>query len=134
MVATFQLFSGASSLLINESKSSMYYWHPSGDVRPQWTQGFKWEWANGQDVSKLLGAPFGIDSDNFLRAKLEKKLTYWVTVKLNLAGREIIANSVLVSTLFYFLAIWGGTVDGIKCITGMIRNFYWAGSIHRARA
>jgi hypothetical protein len=67
-------------------------------------------------------------------AKIEKKLMYWVTVRLNSAGREVIANSVLVSSLLYSLAIWGGMAEGIKRITGKIRNFYWAGTTQQARA
>jgi hypothetical protein len=74
------------------------------------------------------------DANSFLMAKIEKKLMYWVTVRLNSAGQEVIANSVLVSFLLYFLAIWGGTADGIKRITRKTRNFYWAGTIQQARA
>jgi hypothetical protein len=64
------------------------------------------------------------DANSFLKAKIQKKLMYWVTVRLNSAGREVITNNVLVSSLLYFLAIWGGIADGIKRITGKIRNFY----------
>jgi hypothetical protein len=139
IVETLQLFSGASGLFINENKSSAYYWHPGGSDRPSWTRDFRWQWAEGGEISKLLGAPFGMDittedANSFLMAKIEKKLMYWVTVRLNSAGREVIANSVLVSSLLYFLAIWGDTADGIKRITRKIRNFYWAGTTQQARA
>lgn len=67
----------------------------------------------GSKVSKLLGAPFGMDittedTNGFLMAKIEKRLMYWITMRLNSARQEVITNNVLVSSLLYILAIWGG--------------------------
>jgi hypothetical protein len=62
----------------------------------------------------LLGIPFGInlhtqDVDDFLYTKIQKKLEYWASVHLSLSGRAVIANSVLLSTLYYFITIWGSS-------------------------
>jgi hypothetical protein len=86
---------------------------PNTQGRPAWTQAFQWQWADNHDISKLLGAPFGMeltteDADTFLMNKIDKKLDYWTTVRLNSAGRVVISNSVLISTMLYFLGIWGG--------------------------
>jgi hypothetical protein len=66
-------------------------------------------------------------------AKIDKKLLYWVKTRVNSAGREVIANSVLISTCLYFVAICSGTKAGVARITGKIRNFYWSGTPHTSR-
>jgi hypothetical protein len=57
---TLQHFSRASGLIINESKSAAYFWAPQVNTCPLWTHRFRWQWAETHDVSKLLGAPFGL--------------------------------------------------------------------------
>jgi hypothetical protein len=69
-----------------------------------------------------------LDVDSFLLAKIDKKLDYWTTIRLNSAKRAMIANNVLISSLLYFLGIWGGTNGGIKHIKRKVRNFFWTGS------
>jgi hypothetical protein len=78
-MVTLGSFSQASGLIINEDKSSGYWWHPREQVRLAWTNDFRWQWAVTGDVSKLLDSPFGLilsstDVDNFLLTRLEKKL------------------------------------------------------------
>ena len=56
------------------------------------------------DLFKLLGAPFGLnlktkDVDEFLYCKVSKKLDYWSSMLLSLAGRVVICNQVFLSTL-----------------------------------
>lgn len=55
----------------------------------EWLLGYNWQWAEEGDLSKLLGTPFGLnlktrDVDQFLYAKISKKLDYWNTMKLSL--------------------------------------------------
>jgi hypothetical protein len=54
------------------------------------------------------------DVDEFLKGKMMKKLNYWYTTKIHVTGRGLIVNGVLLSTTYFFLAIWGGTQRGIK--------------------
>jgi hypothetical protein len=63
-----------------------------------------------RNLSKLLGTPFGLnlaimDMDTFLEEKITKKLKYWINIHLSLAGRAIIVNTVLLSTLWFFISI-----------------------------
>jgi hypothetical protein len=58
----------------------------------------------------LLRSPFGLtlsssDVNQFLADKVDKKLLYWTSQRLNAAGREVIANSVLISSMLYFVAL-----------------------------
>ena len=71
-----------------------------------------WMWAEKDNLSKLLGTSFGLnlntpDVDQFLYHKISKKLKYWSSMKLSLAGRVIICNHVLLSTLWFFITMWG---------------------------
>jgi hypothetical protein len=45
------------------------------------------------------------DVNQFLADKVDKKLLYWTSQRLNAAGREVIANSVLISSMLYFVAL-----------------------------
>ena len=66
------------------------------------------------DLSKLFGTPFGLnlnvsDVDHFLYSKISRKLAYWSTMRLSLAGRALIYNHVLLSTLWFFISVWRGS-------------------------
>jgi hypothetical protein len=82
--------------------------------------------------------PFGMDPavddiDSFLIQKVRKKLTYWSSCYLSLSGRTTIMNQVLMATLWYFVAVWGGTSKVFGKITTLLRNFLWLGKEHRTR-
>lgn len=47
---------------------------------------------------------------------------------VQLTGRAIVVNSVLLSNLWYFVAIWGGSLGVIKKIRVLVQNFLWSGS------
>ena len=81
---------------------------------------------------KLLGIPFGLnlnthDIDRFLYNKISIKLDYWSTMKLSLAWRVVICNQVLLSTLWFFITLWGGSNKILRSNRGAIRNYLWSG-------
>lgn len=121
-----ELFHLASRLLLNLAKSVAYWF--STRPPPPWLQNFACQWVEPQQLSKLLGTPFGldlatVDVDEFLLNKIQKKISFWVTTQLSLAGRVVIINSVLLSTLWFFIVIWGGPLEIIKKIKAIFRNF-----------
>ena len=133
-----ETFCLATRLVLNWSKSSGY-WKQKGNVdRPPWTDMLGISQADEEGVSKLLGAPFGLslttkDVDVFLFDKLSKKLIHWSTTKINPIGRSIVANSVLLSSTFFFLSIWGGSKKGVKKVKSAIMNYVAGGKLQRAR-
>lgn len=83
-------------------------------------------------IVKLLGTPCGLnlntpDVDMFLYRKISKKLDYWSRMKLALVGKVIICNSVLLSTLWLFIMVWGGSNKVLGKIQGAICNYLWHG-------
>ena len=91
------------------------------------------------EVSKFLGAPFGLNLnseavDKFLCDKIDKKLRYWITTRINGTGRVVICNGILVSSLMFFLAIWSGSKAGVIKVISKIQNYLWTGTQHNSRA
>lgn len=89
-------------------------------LRPPWTNYLGINKAEDEEVGKLLGASFSLsltsgDIDSFLYDKISKKLDYWSTQKINPTGRAVVVNSMLLSTMLFFLSIWGGArTKGLK--------------------
>lgn len=138
LVNILNYFSFASGLLINWSKSGAY-WVSRNGLPPAWAHTFSWTWVPEGNISKLLGTPFGlsistVDVDQFLIAKIRKKITYWTSTKLSLAARRLIVNQILMSTLWYFLGVWAGSRKIIKQILALLRNYLWSGREYHARA
>ena len=95
-------------------------------------------WADEEGVSKLLGAPFSLslatkDVDSFLFDKLSKKLVHWSTTKINPTSCSIVANSILLSSTFFFLSIWGESRKGVKKIKSAIMNYVAGRKLQRTR-
>lgn len=130
-------FGLATGLKINRGKCVLYWYGPG--VPPQWLGSFGCAIAVLGALSKLLGTPFGItletaNVDEFLANKISKKLQYWTTIHLSMAARTIIVNSVLLSTLWYFLSLWCGLRDILNSIRAALRNFLWAETEEHVRA
>ena len=138
LVNILHSFTLASGLFINWEKSGAY-WAGMAAFSPNWAHAFGWTWAAEGSITKLLRTPFGLslsttNSDQFLIDKVKSKLTYWSTTKLSLAAQRLIVNQVLMSTLWYFIAVWARSRKAIKQIQGLLCNYLWSGREHRARA
>lgn len=131
------LFGRALRLWINWDKSFAYWLASAAPLN--WLLHLECPWAEENNLNKLLGTPFGInplttDVDSFLRAKITKEFTFWTYVHFSLASRSFIVNSVLLSSLWYFLSIWGGVHQGPSGNSQGLRNFLWSGHKHHYRA
>ncbi|KAG0605467.1 hypothetical protein M758_9G061900 [Ceratodon purpureus] len=129
-------FGLATGLELNRTKCALYWFGPGPP--PAWLSLFGCSVAAPHSLSRLLGTPFGVslhtgDVDAFLTAKITRKLRYWASIHLSLAGRVVIANSVMLSTLWYFLSIWGGSKTVLNSIRASIRNYVWSGTAENAR-
>lgn len=112
LIYLFETFCLPPGLVLNWTKSNGYWKCDSTAGRFAWRDHLGIAWAENDSVSKLLGAPFGLslttaNVDEFLHNRLEKKLTYWSSTKINPTGRGVVANNLLLSSMFFFLSIWG---------------------------
>jgi hypothetical protein len=124
-------FGQATGLVYNPCKS-VTYWFGEG-IPPAWLQVFGCQVAVENQLSKLLGTPFGqslsmTDISDILHHKITKKLSYWGRQFLSLAGRRLIVNSILLSTLWFFIQLWVGSDSVLKKIHTSLQEFLWLGA------
>jgi hypothetical protein len=77
----------------------------------------------GSRASALKITPLGInlhitDVDDFFYEKIRKKLFYWASIYFSLTSRILIVNSLLLSSLWFSIMIWGRTLNTIRKIRG----------------
>ena len=58
---------------------------------------------------------------------IHQKLLYWSTKWLSFAARIVIANQVLLSTMWYVTSCWIFVKSSIGQIRRLIKNFLWSG-------
>jgi len=68
-----------------------------------------------------------------LMIALKSKLITWSHNLLSLAGRILVANQVLLSSMWYLAACWNPNPRITTQIRGVIRNFIWGGKDAPAR-
>ena len=129
-------FGLASGLWPNWNKSLLFW--VSKRAPQAWLDFFGCSWVAEQYLAKMLGTSFNIrmdivDIDAFMMQKIQWKLSYWLSIHLSLAGRQVIINSIFLSTLWFFICVWGGTLKVICSIKAIVRNFLWSGSVHHSR-
>ena len=123
-----QIFCKASGAKINWNKS-MALWI-SKNPPPPWMPHQDFRWIQRGIGVRYLGCQIGVD----LSAKLQiapmlltikKKLLFWSSAKLSFAGRVVVANHVLLATIWYIASCWIFSRSCIGQIRRLIRNFLW---------
>ena len=120
-------FLDASGALINWIKSSGFWVAPGEPPVNVPSSRFTWI-PKGQSI-RYLGCRVGLE----LKAKevaplllrLRNKLIYWNKEKLSLAGRIVVANSVLLSSIWYIASTWLFSRTIMLKVQRIIRNFIW---------
>jgi hypothetical protein len=65
---------------------------------------------------------------------LKSKLIIWSNNALSLAGRILVANQVLLASIWYMAACWNSDPRMSSQVRGLIRNFIWGGKEAPTRA
>ncbi len=77
--------------------------------------------------------PPEVNFDKLLLA-LKGKLINWSTFRLSLAERILVANQVLLASMWYLVASWNPNPKMCSQVRGVVRNFIWGGKATIARA
>lgn len=139
LIAVLKIFCTASGLDLNWGKLRAYWASHDGTRRKRpWCDDLPVAWAEENELSKLLGVVFGMDltssdANAFLQLRIDRAMIHWRTAKMNACGRAVIINGILLSGLWFFLSIWGGTKAGIAKIRGQLFSFMWSGDVKRGR-
>ena len=121
-------FCDASGALINWDKSMGFWVASSSPPQDVPSPGFSWV-PRGTTV-RYLGCQVGIDLSaeemvTPLLVRVRNKLLYWDTTNLSLPGRVIVANSVLLASMWYVASTWLFSRSIILKLQRLVRNFIW---------
>ncbi len=127
MLERFCLGSGAR---LNWSKTVAFW--VSENPLPSWLPHPGFRWIPEGVAIRYLGCQVGINILPELQISpvlhsIRKKLMYWSTKQLSLAGRIVIVNQVLLSSMWYITSCWIFVKSAISQIQRLIRNFLWSG-------
>eukprot|EP00253_Pinus_taeda_P010493 PITA_10493 len=125
------LFAEASGLEINKDKSCIFIFNTIDQVKSHLIRilGFK----RGELPTKYLGNVLDLTSKRVknwqgVLDKLSNKVANWAFRVLNIAGRVVLAKSVLQAIPIYPLSIMAAPAGVFAKIKEIIRKFIWSGS------
>lgn len=93
---------------------------------------FPWTWEEISNASKYLGFPMASDfavaqTERLLCTKIDNSLEKFRTRHLSLAGRIVVANSLILSTIWYIITLWARDQKFFTTLQSRIDSFVWAG-------
>ncbi len=132
------IFYKASGAKVNWSKTAAI-WASKKEKAWEWGQEMGLQWVPEGKGVKYLGIQVRFHlhfKANFskLVTTLKGKLINWSTCRLSLAGRILVANQVLLASMWYMAAAWNPNPVMCSQIRGIIRNFIWNGKASNTRA
>ena len=132
-------FGAASGAKLNLHKS-VGLWLSTRPREWQWGEDAGLKWLEKGEVTRYLGYPFGIDisqkdKDAKMMQQIRKHLIRWSANKLSLAGRIMVANQVVLSSVWYLASCMDFSGKSLKLARAAVRNYMWSGKLDaRARA
>ncbi len=125
------IFCQASGAKINWHKSAAI-WASKKERDWEWGEGEGLKWIPDGEGTRYLGIHVGshLPSEaNFdkMMLTLKGKLISWSHNKLSLRGRILVANQVLLASMWYIAASWNPNPRMCSQVKGVIRNFIWGG-------
>jgi hypothetical protein len=114
-----------------------------------WASRRKRAWCWGQEVGlkwilegegvRYLGVQVGFclpTEANFdkMMAALKGKLISWSHNNLSFAGRILVANQVILASMWYLAACWNPNPKMCSQVRGVVKNFIWGGKAMPTRA
>jgi hypothetical protein len=132
------IFCKAFGAKVNWNKTAVI-WASKREKDWDWGQEVGLQWIlEGKEV-RYLGIQVGFHlplEANFSKmvTALKGKLINWSTCRLSLAGRILVANQVLLASMWYMAAAWNPNPAMCSQIRGIVRNFIWSRKASNARA
>ena len=132
-------FGAASGAKLNLHKS-VGLWISPRTREWQWGEEAGLKWLASGEVTRYLGYPFGIDipqkeKDAKMLNQIRKHLLRWSANKLSLAGRIMVSNQVVLSSIWYLASCTDFSGKSLKLARAAVRNYIWSGKRDsRARA
>lgn len=105
-----------------------------------WGEELGLQWVAEGETVRYLGFPFGAnlaqkDLDGKVLLQIRNKLNAWGGKRLSLAARVLVANQVVLASIWYLASCSNVSKNTLLKVRTQIRNFIWSGSAdHKARA
>ena len=130
-LAVIHRFGAASGAKLNLHKY-VGIWLSSKERTWQWGETAGLKWLPPGEVTRYLGFPFGLripqqEKDNKMLSQIRKHLSIWSHHKLSLAGRIMIANQVVLSSIWYLASCTDLSGKALKQARALVRNYMWSG-------
>ena len=131
--SSLKTFCMVASAIINWNKSFAFFIHndPSS-CHPRWCSNPQFQWISKGVPTRYLICQVEIDlSPNVkigpLLLIIHTKIMFWSSAKLSLAGLVVLANNVLLSTMWHIASCWVFSKSLIMHVRHLIRNYLWSG-------
>ena len=124
-------FGAASGAKLNLHKS-VGIWVAHTERTWQWGEEAGLKWLPPGEVTRYLGYPFGLnisqrEKDTKMLNQIRKHLARWSDKKLSLAGRIMVANQVILASIWYLASCTDISGQAIKIARATVRNYIWSG-------
>ena len=124
-------FGAASGAKLNLHKS-VGLWIAHAPRTWTWGEEAGLKWLQPGEVTRYLGYPFGIqitqqEKDNKMLGQVRKHLHRWSENKLSLAGRIMVSNQVILSSIWYLASCMDFSTQALKLVRATVRNYMWSG-------
>ncbi len=125
------IFCKASRAKVNWNKIAAI-WASKREKDWEWGQEVGLQWVPEGKGVRYLGIQVGFHlppKTNLSKmvTALKGKQINWSTCRLSLAGRILVANQVLLASMWYMAAAWNPNLAMCSQIWGIVRNFIWSG-------
>ena len=139
-IAVINKFGEASGAKLNLHKSTGV-WIGQEERTWQWGEAEGLKWLPPGEVTRYLGYPFGLhipqkEKDTKMLGQIRKHLHKWANKPLSLAGRIMVANQVVLSSIWYLASCTDLSSHALKLARATVRTYMWSGkkeSCTRAR-
>ena len=124
-------FGAASGAKLNLHKS-VGLWLAHTERTWQWGEEEGLKWLLPGEVTRYLGYPFGLhipqkEKDGRMLQQIRRHLSKWSTYPLSLAGRIMVSNQVILSSIWYLASCTDLTGKALKTARATVRNYIWSG-------
>ena len=130
-ISVINRFGAASGAKLNLHKSTGL-WISKNPRTWNWGEETGLKWLQQGEVTRYLGYPFGIqiaqqEKDSKMLSQVRKHLHRWAGSQLSLAGRIMVSNQVILSSIWYFASCMTFSNQALNLVRATIRNYMWSG-------
>jgi hypothetical protein len=123
---------GATSRAKLNLHKSVGIWLSDTERTWHWGEEAGMKWLKEGEVTKYLGYPFGLhlpqkEKDGKMLSRIRKHLSKWANKPLSLVGRIMIANQVVLASIWYLAPCTDFTRQAIRLAKATVRNYIWSG-------